>query len=156
MKLLRSQTVASEPGLCVDVICMSRTQRIVGDNSHTAYQQCLTLIRWFCWMKRPRLTLHDRIHETALVRVGPKQTVFTPFRDGIWNRRQVSGRMGGPSHTTQKPLGIGPLQYSYSFLLTLPSQSVFCGATFTMHGPSQMVHYYRTCMMRGPSQVVHR
>ena len=26
----------------------------------------------------------------ALVRVGPKQTVLTPFRDGIWNRRQVS------------------------------------------------------------------
>ena len=26
----------------------------------------------------------------ALVRVGPKQTVLYPFRDGIWNRRQVS------------------------------------------------------------------
>ena len=25
-----------------------------------------------------------------LLRVGPKQTVFTPFRDDIWNRRQVS------------------------------------------------------------------
>ena len=25
LKLLRSPTVASEPGLCVDVICMSRT-----------------------------------------------------------------------------------------------------------------------------------
>ena len=26
----------------------------------------------------------------TLVRVGPKQTVLTPFRDGIWNRRLVS------------------------------------------------------------------
>ena len=26
----------------------------------------------------------------TLVRVGPKQTVLTPFRDGIWNCHQVS------------------------------------------------------------------
>ena len=44
LKLLRSPTVASEPGLCVDVICTSRTQRVVGDNSHTTYHQRLTLI----------------------------------------------------------------------------------------------------------------
>ena len=30
LKLLRSPTVASEPGLCVEVICMSRTQRSCG------------------------------------------------------------------------------------------------------------------------------
>ena len=31
----------------------------------------------------------------ALVHVGPKQTVLTPFHDGIWNRRLVSvGDMG--------------------------------------------------------------
>ena len=65
LKLLRSLTVASEPGLCVDVICMSRTQRFVGDNSHTAYHQCLTLIRRYCCMKRPGPTLHDRVHETG-------------------------------------------------------------------------------------------
>ena len=35
-KLLHSPTVASEPGLCIDVICTSRTQRVVADNSHTA------------------------------------------------------------------------------------------------------------------------
>ena len=29
-------------------------------------------------------------HVVSLVRVGPKQTVLTPFRDGIWNRCQVS------------------------------------------------------------------
>ena len=34
-------TVASEPGLCVDVICTSRTQRVMGDNSHTAYQHVI-------------------------------------------------------------------------------------------------------------------
>ena len=34
---------------------------------------------------------------------------LTPFRNGIWNRRQVSvGDRGGPSHTTQKSSGIGP------------------------------------------------
>ena len=57
--------MASEPGLCVDVICMSRTQRVVGDNSLTAYHQRLTLIRRYCWMKRPGPTLHDRVHETS-------------------------------------------------------------------------------------------
>ena len=33
-EILRSPTVTSEPGLCVDVICASRTQRVLGDNSH--------------------------------------------------------------------------------------------------------------------------
>ena len=64
-RLPRSPTVASEPGLCVDVICTSRTQRVVGDNIHTAYHQCLTLIQRCCWVKWPRLTLHDRVHETG-------------------------------------------------------------------------------------------
>ena len=41
LKILCSPTVVSEPGLCVDVICTSRTQRIVGDNSHTAYQHVI-------------------------------------------------------------------------------------------------------------------
>ena len=41
--ILRPPTVASEPGLCVDVICTSRTQRVVGDNSHTAYQHVILL-----------------------------------------------------------------------------------------------------------------
>ena len=41
LKLLRSIIVVSEPGLCVDVICTSRTQRVVGDNSHTAYQHVI-------------------------------------------------------------------------------------------------------------------
>ena len=40
-EILRSPTVASEPDLCVDVICTSRTQRVVGDNSHTAYQHVI-------------------------------------------------------------------------------------------------------------------
>ena len=65
LKLLCSPTVAFEPGLCVDVICTSRTQRVVGDNSHTAYHQRLTLVRQYCWMKRPGPTLHDRVHETG-------------------------------------------------------------------------------------------
>src|SRR5215216_720985 len=64
-ELLRSPKGASEPGLCVDVICMSTTQRVVGDNSHTAYHQHLTLIQRYCWTKPPRPTLHDRVHETG-------------------------------------------------------------------------------------------
>ena len=64
-EILRSPTVAFEPGLCVDVICTSRTQRVVGDNSHTAYHQRLTLIQRYCWMKRRGPTLHDHIRETG-------------------------------------------------------------------------------------------
>ena len=41
LKLLHSPIVVSEPGLCVDVICMSRTQRVVGDDSHTTYQHVI-------------------------------------------------------------------------------------------------------------------
>ena len=65
LKLLRSPTVVLELGLCVDVICTSRTQRVVGDNSHSAYHQCLTLIRRYYWIKRPGPTLPDRTHETG-------------------------------------------------------------------------------------------
>ena len=65
LRLPHSPTVASELGLCVDVICMSRTQRVVGDNSHTAYHQRLTLIRRYCWMKRPGPTLRVHLRETG-------------------------------------------------------------------------------------------
>ena len=40
-EIMRSPIVASEPGLCVDVICTSRTQRVVGDNSYTTYQHVI-------------------------------------------------------------------------------------------------------------------
>ena len=39
----------------------------MGDNSHTAYHQRLTLIRRYCWMKWPGPTLHDRVHETGSI-----------------------------------------------------------------------------------------
>ena len=45
------------------MICMSRTQRVVGGDSHTTYHQCLILIQWYCRMKRQGPTLHDHIHE---------------------------------------------------------------------------------------------
>ena len=83
LKLPRSPTVASEPGLCVDVLCTSRTQRVVGDNSHTAYHQCLTLIPRYCWMKRPGPTLHDSVHETGstdvLLHIGDWQVSVSPI-----------------------------------------------------------------------------
>ena len=43
-EILRSPTVASEPSLCIDILGTSRTQRVVGDNSHTTYQH---VILWF-------------------------------------------------------------------------------------------------------------
>ena len=49
------------------MICMSRTQIVVGGDSHTAYHQCLILIWQYCWMKRPGPTLHDHIHETGSI-----------------------------------------------------------------------------------------
>ena len=46
-------------------ICTSRTQRVVGDNSHTAYHQRLNLIQRYCWLKRPGPTLRVRLRETG-------------------------------------------------------------------------------------------
>ena len=41
-------------------------QWVVDDNSHIyCLPACHTLIRRYCWMKRPRPTLHDRVHETG-------------------------------------------------------------------------------------------
>ena len=81
-EILRSPTVVSEPDLCVDVICMSRTQRVVADNIDTAYHQRLTLIRRYCWMNRPGPTLHDRIHETGstnvILRIGGWRVSVSP------------------------------------------------------------------------------
>ena len=80
--MLHNPTVASEPGLCVDVLCMIRTQRVVGDNSHTAYHQRLTLIRRYCWMKWSGPTLHDHIHETGstdvLLHIGGWRVSISP------------------------------------------------------------------------------
>ena len=45
--------MASEPGLCIDVICTSRTQRVVGGDSHTACHQHFILIHRYCGMKLP-------------------------------------------------------------------------------------------------------
>ena len=65
LKLPCSPTVASEPGLCVDVICTSRTQRVVGDNKSYCLPACHTLIRRYCWMKRLRPTLRICLRETG-------------------------------------------------------------------------------------------
>ena len=35
----------------------------MGSDRHTAYRQRLILIRRYCWMKRPRPTLHDHVLE---------------------------------------------------------------------------------------------
>ena len=91
---MRSPIVASEPGLCVDVICTSRTQRVVGDNSHTSYHQRLTFIRRYCWMKQPGPTIHDRVHET-----GSTDVLCTQVAGGC----QVSPTLVEPSVATPGP-----------------------------------------------------
>ena len=39
----------------------------MGGDRHTAYHQCLILIPRYCWMKRPRPTLHDHVHEAGSI-----------------------------------------------------------------------------------------
>ena len=65
LKLLRSPTVASGPVLCVDVICTSRTQVSCGRYKSYFLPACHTLIRQYCWMKRPGLTLRVCLRETG-------------------------------------------------------------------------------------------
>ena len=65
LKLLRSPTVASEPGLCVDVICTSRTQVSCGRYKSYCLPACHTLVRRYCEMKRPGPTLRVRLRETG-------------------------------------------------------------------------------------------
>ena len=64
------------------MIYTSRRQRVVRDNSHTAYRQRLTLIRQYYWMKRPGPTLHDRVHETGstdvLMHIGGWRVSISP------------------------------------------------------------------------------
>ena len=48
LKLLRYPTVASEPGLCVDVICTSRTQVSCGRYKSYCLPACHTLVRRYC------------------------------------------------------------------------------------------------------------
>ena len=56
--------MASEPGLRVDVICTSRTQRVVGDNSHM-----LTSMSYFdsevLLDETAQTTLHVCLRETG-------------------------------------------------------------------------------------------
>src|SRR6266516_6214439 len=67
LKLLRSPTVTSEPGLCVDVICTSRTQRSCGRGLYTYCLPLLVdyLVPRYCEMKRPGPTLRVRLRETG-------------------------------------------------------------------------------------------
>ena len=45
--------------------CHCSTLSLSGSDSHTAYHQHLILIWRYCWMRRPRPTLHDHVHETG-------------------------------------------------------------------------------------------
>ena len=61
------------------MICTSRTQRVVGGVSHTAYHQRLILIRRYCGMKRPGPTLHVHAHETV-----PQTDIQLVLHKGGW------------------------------------------------------------------------
>ena len=65
LNLPRSPIVASEPCLCVDVICTSRTQVSCGRYKSYCLPACHTLIRRYCWMKQPGPTLRVRLRETG-------------------------------------------------------------------------------------------
>ena len=65
LKLLRSQQWHPSLVLCVDVICTSRTQVSCGRYKSYCLPACLTLVRRYCWMKRPGPTLHIRLRETG-------------------------------------------------------------------------------------------
>ena len=54
-----------QPGLCVDVICTSRTQMSCGRYKSYCLPACHTLIRRYCWMKQPGPTLRVRLRETG-------------------------------------------------------------------------------------------
>ena len=77
LKLLRSPTVASEPGLCVDVICTSRTQVSCGRYKSYCLPACHTLIRRYCWRKRPGPKLRVRLRE-----IGSTDVVCTQVAGG--------------------------------------------------------------------------
>ena len=68
--------MVSDLGLCVDVICMSRTQRVVDDDSHTAYHQTSYFDLAVLLDEATRTkNLHDRVHETGSTAVLRKQVV---------------------------------------------------------------------------------
>ena len=51
--------------LRVDVICTSRTQVSCGRYKSYCLPACHTLVRRYCWMKRPGPTLRVRLRETG-------------------------------------------------------------------------------------------
>ena len=51
--------------LCIDVICTSRTQVSCGRYKSYCLPACHTLVRRYCWMKRPGPTLRVRLRETG-------------------------------------------------------------------------------------------
>ena len=86
------------------------------------------------------------------MRVGPKKRFKTPFRDDIWNRRQVSGAIGGSFPHDPETVGD---RAPIVLLLISARIAIVVGIMWCYiydARPSQMVHYYRTCMLRGPSQ----
>ena len=65
LKLLCSPTCPTPWVLCVDVICTSRTQVSCGRYKSYCLPACHTLVRRYCWTKRPGPTLRVRLRETG-------------------------------------------------------------------------------------------
>ena len=68
-KLLLSPIVVSEPDLCEDVICTSRTQVSCGRYKSYCLPACHTLVRRYCAMKRSGPTLRVCLRETGFTAV---------------------------------------------------------------------------------------
>ena len=58
-------TVASEPRFYALMLCTSRTQVCCGWYKSYCLPACHTLVRRYCWMKRPGPTLHVRLREIS-------------------------------------------------------------------------------------------
>ena len=65
LKLLRSPTVASEPRFYALMLCTSTTQVSCGRYKSYCLPACHTLVRRYCWMRRPGSILRLRLRETG-------------------------------------------------------------------------------------------
>ena len=76
---------------------MIRTQRVVGGDRHTAYHQCIILIRRYCWMKRL-----EQPYMTTFMRSVPPTDMQLVLHNGGW-RVSISPTLVESNLTTVGP-----------------------------------------------------
>ena len=79
------------------MICMSRTQRVVGGDSHIANHQSLILVLQYCGMKRP-----DQPYMSTYMRPVPPANMQLVLHKGGW-RVSVSPTLVEYNLTTTSP-----------------------------------------------------